>query len=171
MLIAMAGLPGTGKSTIARHLAAALHAVVLDKDRIRAAVFPPDEIDYSSGQDDFCMQLMLLAAEYVLSRDCERAVILDGRTFSRTRQLDTCAALATRLGVSFRVIECACSDETVRARLERDALQRSHPATNRDYNLYLEVKARFEPIAYPKLVVDTERSVDNCVQQCLVYLQ
>jgi predicted kinase len=41
MLIAMAGLPGSGKSTLATCLEPRLGAVVLDKDRVRAALFPP----------------------------------------------------------------------------------------------------------------------------------
>src|SRR5262245_27920071 len=41
MLIMMAGLQGSGKSTLARHLADALPGIVLNKDTIRAALFPP----------------------------------------------------------------------------------------------------------------------------------
>jgi predicted kinase len=44
----MAGLPGTGKSTLARVLANDLGGVVLDKDVIRAALFPAALIEYSS---------------------------------------------------------------------------------------------------------------------------
>lgn len=58
MIIAMAGLPGVGKSTLARALAARLDAVVLDKDRIRASLFPPSHVDYSRDQDDFCIDVM-----------------------------------------------------------------------------------------------------------------
>ncbi len=49
----MAGLPGTGKSTLARTLAAKLNGVVLDKDLVRAAVFNEQWIEYSREQDDF----------------------------------------------------------------------------------------------------------------------
>jgi predicted kinase len=57
MLIAMAGLPGTGKSTLAHHLADACASIVLDKDSIRAALFPIDQVEYSTRQDDFCFKL------------------------------------------------------------------------------------------------------------------
>ena len=40
VLIAMAGLPGCGKTALAQRLAERLKAVVLDKDTIRAALFP-----------------------------------------------------------------------------------------------------------------------------------
>jgi adenylylsulfate kinase len=53
MLIAMAGLPGSGKSTLAARLEERLGAVVLDKDRVRAALFPPRVLDYSAAQDDW----------------------------------------------------------------------------------------------------------------------
>ena len=40
-LIALAGLPGAGKSTLAHVLAAELGAPVFDKDTVRAALFAP----------------------------------------------------------------------------------------------------------------------------------
>ncbi|MGH3919724.1 MAG: AAA family ATPase [Pseudonocardiaceae bacterium] len=50
MIVAMAGLPGVGTSTLAGALAPRLHAVVLDKDRIRAGLFPPSYVDYTADQ-------------------------------------------------------------------------------------------------------------------------
>src|SRR5262249_39463493 len=52
VLVAMAGLPGSGKSTLAACLERELGAVVLDKDRVRAALFPPRVLDYSAAQDE-----------------------------------------------------------------------------------------------------------------------
>lgn len=171
MLIAMAGLPGTGKSTIARRLAAGLPGIVLDKDKIRAALFPPAEIEYSTRQDDFCMHVMLQVAEYMLRRDRRKHILLDGRTLSRCYQVAAIRELARHLEVPCALIECVCSDETAKRRLERDVREGTHPATNRDYGLYLSVKARFEPIEEPKLVVDTEDDLQQCVQRCLDYIR
>jgi adenylylsulfate kinase len=88
MLIAMAGLPGTGKSKIASCLAEPMHAVVLNKDVVRAALFPPPVLDYLAEQDDISMNAIYQAAAYILKSSPQRAVILDGRTFGRAKQVE-----------------------------------------------------------------------------------
>jgi predicted kinase len=181
LLVVMAGLPGTGKSTVARLLAGELAArglsvMSLDKDLVRAALFGPYEIEYSTQQDDFCVDVMLQATEYVLRKDLDqhlvpsRLVILDGRTYSRRYQVDVVRSFARKLDVPCVLIECVCSDETVRQRLEADAAEARHPAANRNYAMYLSVKERAEPIAGPKLVVNTEEDLGQCVQRCLEYI-
>jgi adenylylsulfate kinase len=171
MLIVMAGLPGTGKSTLARRLAQKLPAVLLDKDAVRAALFPPSEIEYSTPQDDLCVDVMLQVSRYLWSRDSSKRVILDGRTYSRRYQVDVVREFASIEGVPCIMIECVCSDDTVRRRLDRDVAEGLHPATNRNYEMYLAVKARAEPIAGPKLIVDTGLDLDSVVEDCLWYIQ
>src|SRR5712671_1739286 len=148
MIILMAGLPGTGKSTVARVLAKETAGCVLSKDEIRAALFAPDDIEYSTTQDDFCMEIMLQAASFLLRKDPNRKIFLDGRTFSRRYQIDRVLQFADELAQPWTIIECTCSEESARRRL--DVADPSHPANNRTFALYLEVKARFEPITYSK---------------------
>jgi len=171
MLIIMAGLPGTGKSTIARQLASALPALILDKDSIRAALFSPQRIEYATPQDDFCMGVMLQVAEYLLHQDPATNVILDGRTFSRRYQVETVADLAARLRQPLRIIECVCSDAAAQQRLEHDAAQGTHVAGNRNFALYQAIKARFEPIERPKLIVNTDEGLNATIAQCLQFLR
>jgi adenylylsulfate kinase len=171
MLIAMAGLPGTGKSTLAWRLAGELSALVLDKDAVRAALFPPSEIEYSTAQDDLCVELMLRVAGHVLGKDSRRHVILDGRTFSRRYQVDVVRAAARRLGVACAFVECICPEEVVRQRLARDVTEGLHPAKNRTYEMYLSVRSQAEPITGPKLVVNTEWGAESVLQSCLEYVR
>jgi len=170
MIIGMTGLPGTGKSAIAQQLAVQLPAVVLDKDRIRAALFAPALIEYSAAQDDFCMDVMLQTAAYHLARERSTHIIIDGRTFSRHYQVELLRRFADQHGVDLKLIYCICSDATVQRRLLHDQQSGTHPATNRTWALYQQVKQHWEPIAEPKLTIDTDQPLDSCVQSCMSYL-
>ncbi len=88
MIIAMAGLPGTGKSSLAAALATNLPAIVLNKDIVRAALFLPEEIEYSQRQDDLVVNILLQVAEFYFQKNPDRFIIIDGRTFSKKNQVD-----------------------------------------------------------------------------------
>jgi adenylylsulfate kinase len=172
MLIAMAGLPGTGKSTIAGRLAAELGGVVLSKDVVRSALFPPPVLDYSAVQDDVAMSAVFAAARYLLTKKPGVAVILDGRTFSKSAQVAALMDLGRGVGQEPLVIECVCDESTARERLDRDAAAGTHPAGNRTGDLHAAVKATAEPLATPRLVLDTGRTTpDECLAAALAYLR
>jgi predicted kinase len=170
-LVVLAGLPGTGKSTVARELARRLGAPLLDKDRVRAALFAPAEIEYGREQDDLVMSCIHRAVEFHAGRGRVPAVVLDGRTYSRRDQVEELRGLAARLGTPLALIECSAAPELVRARLQRDAALGSHPAGNRSFELHERLRAGADPIEGPKLVLATdERPLAALVDAALDYV-
>src|SRR5579885_3096802 len=94
----MAGLPGTGKSTLAARLAGELGGVVIGKDPVRAALFPPPVLDYSAEQDEIAVSAIYAAVGYVLRASPGRAVVLDGRTYRLAGQVRALFALGESVG-------------------------------------------------------------------------
>jgi adenylylsulfate kinase len=101
-----------------------------------------------------------------------RPILIDGRTFLRSKRIDDLCALAATLGKPPRIIECICTYKVARQRLERDLASRLHPAKNRTFALYLSVKEQAGPLTIPHLVLDTSTtSVEESVRRCLGYLR
>ena len=170
MVVIMAGLPGTGKSTVACSLAQRLPCAVLDKDMIRSALFTPPHVEYSRVQDDFCQEIMLQTTAYLLRKNLSLYVLLGGRTFSRSYQRERVLEFCSQLETQWAILECVCSEQTALARLEKAAKERIHPATNRTPHLYHQVQKAWEPIEDPKLVIDTEASLPSCTDRAMQYL-
>jgi predicted kinase len=170
MIVLLAGLPGTGKTTLARELALRTGGRLVSKDLIRRALFSADEVEYSSRQDDFCMTVITETAGYLLRQDSKHFIFLDGRPFSRRYQIENVLGAAASLHQPWRILECVCTEETAKQRLNRQSASREHPAENRNYELYLAVKSRFEAITLPKTIIDTEQSLEECIQKALAAL-
>ncbi len=170
VLIVMAGLPGTGKSTLAARLAAELGGVVLSKDVVRAALFPGEAVDYSAEQDHIAITAVYSAAAYILTRTA-RPVFIDGRTFSKSGQLDAVRELAAAQDTELRVIECVCSDEIGHARIASDLATSAHLAGNRTPELYDHTRKTATPLTMPRLTLDTGvRSLEECVTWAKAYI-
>jgi predicted kinase len=166
--VIIAGLPGSGKTALAEALLQRIGGVVLSKDIARAAMFEPEEIDYSDRQNDYVMSLVLQHAQRIARDGSQPFVFLDGRTFSRAAQVEPVVRAAAEVGAELRVLYLHCPDSLALQRISGG--RGNHLAANRDAELYLRIKASFEPIALPKLDVDTSQPLEDCVEKCVGYL-
>src|ERR1039458_5693251 len=78
---------------------------------------------------------------------------------------------AASLHQSWRILECVCPEEIARQRIKEQSALGVHPAGNRNYRLYLEVRSRFEAISLPKTMIDTSQPLPDCVEQALAALR
>jgi len=173
MLILMVGLPGTGKSTLSRALVERFGGFIIDKDIIRPALFGPSQIDYTVKQDDFCQDVMLETAAYLLKRKPNLRVFLDGRPFSREYQRERVRNAAREIGTKLAVIECLAGEETALARIRRDLESGAHLAANRTVDLYYVKRNDFErePMKEERLQISSDQLLERSIDEAERYLK
>ena len=130
-------------------------------------MFPDGATDYTSEQNDLCVEAMLDAAEYLTAKHATGFIFVDGRTFSRRAQVERVIAAAETAGATWRILHVTCDDAIAEARLARGS---ANPAKNRDAALYREVKARFEPITRARLDVNSGGEFEEMVTRAAAYL-
>ncbi|MEO5624705.1 MAG: AAA family ATPase [Dokdonella sp.] len=137
-IVAVMGLPGAGKSTVARAIERKLGMRRVCRDAIRAAMFPL--CDHSYVEKRAAFRSVLLALEINCALDASSVV--DGMTFSRRDDYERVAALATEHGASILPMLIECTPALARERVANDSAE--HPAGDRQPGLVDEVAARFE---------------------------
>ena len=159
MLLAIAGYPGTGKTTLATHLEQQLDYFRLTRDDFIQRFFESFDFD-SIGQKAAVYQLMLSYAEQGLNEG--RDVVLD-MPFTRAEEIDHAQSLASRLDVPFKVIYLECPDKI---RQDRIRSQTNHPVSD-----VHRVKPKTPNIPAGCNIINTTKPIEVCVAECLDYLR
>lgn len=168
MIIAFAGLPGSGKSFFAKELAKRFdNYTVLDKDVIRNTLFPGKLTVFTSEQDDFCIDVILKAAKMIIHNNPKMNVIIDGRTFAKKAQVDFVLNTCKENNIQCKFVEFTCSEAVALKRLNKD--KNSHLAKNRDSSLYKSLKEKAEPIEIEHLCLSSEQE-DDLEERIKVFL-
>jgi predicted kinase len=162
----MAGLPATGKTTLAEALAANTGGLVLNKDRVREAMFPGEWTEYTPEQDDVVMKAVYSAARYLLKHQRPPFLYLDGRTYRQRLHVDQAIALAEESGSSWKILHLVCDRNVIQERLANG----THIARNRNFELYSQLEHNSQPIERPFLLVDTTQPFRSSLENCLAYL-
>ncbi len=172
MLVAMAGLPGTGKSTLGEILANRLGVPVVSVDPIESAIL-------SAGIDDD--QPTGLAA-YLVAETLADIVLASGRGIvidavnAVAPAREQWVRLAEKHGVPLRFVESVCSDPEVhRTRFEsrtRDLPHLADPAWHHVEQTLDEWEEWGGPsAAAPRITVDSILPIGVNVDQAIAFLR
>lgn len=160
-LIALSGLPGSGKSTVADALRRRVPLVVLQSDRIRKLLVPVPQ--YSAEENARVFAAIHGAAERLLRNGI--SVLVDA-THLQERSRTPLVDIAARTGAWFALVWVAAPDETIRHRLAaRVAGSRAgYDVSDAGIEVYEMMRARVEPIRGDHIVISTERDITPAVE-------
>ena len=65
-VILMVGIPGSGKSKLAKYLSKSLDCEILNRDLIRNKIFPKKFINHSNLQNDIASETLYKVLEYII---------------------------------------------------------------------------------------------------------
>ena len=158
-VVATMGLPGAGKSVVAKAIEEELGLRRICRDQIRAAMFP--QCKYTFLEKRAAYRSLLLA----LDINCMLGVgsVIDGMTFSRRRELDRVAEVAAKHGIVTIPLLIECPPELARRRVARDLASKRHVAADRTPETVNDVIAQREPPPEATLVVDATLSEAEAV--------
>jgi predicted kinase len=168
VLVMLCGLPGTGKSTLARILAGRLPAVVVESDRVRRKLFDPPTytVEESQRVHTVCHILMGWYLRHYYH------VVYDATNLYEHHR-SMVYRLAERSGARLVVTQVTAGDEVVRARLK--SRRQGAPVTrdpqdysDADWAVYVDMLRRAEPIRHDHIILDTsDGDVERAVQRVL----
>jgi predicted kinase len=159
-LVILVGLPGAGKSTLARALHDRFGWPIVDRDAIRAAMFAG--VDCGDEEKAAAEEALWLAAETHLA--ARRSCIVDGMTFARGLQRERARELADLAGAGFAALALECPQSLAAQRVRGD---HAHSAQDRDATLVRTVAARFEPLEGDCVRLDATAPADAVLRQAV----
>jgi predicted kinase len=161
LIIIICGLPGVGKSTLAKYLAPVFNATILSSDKIRKELFPSPT--YFPSELKTVYDVMMIIAKYLnnVGINC----ILDA-TFNRE---DSRIEVKEKLkldDIQLQIIECSCPEEVAISRLE----SRKDDYSDATISIYQKMKKIQEPIKADHMTVDTTISPEDNVKKIADYI-
>jgi len=181
----MCGLPGTGKTTAARHMAPAVHAEILSTDGVRRQILKECTLQEileskdpmlcdiqrvfdalpsipSKYQNMIWLQNEMVYEEVVKRTSYglkEKSMILDG-TFSKRKVRERLYETAKDSNQNPYVVYCICPEEIVKKRFDRRRATIDELSNVDKMSIYFKVKLAFEdPLQddAPVITYDSEK--------------
>jgi len=155
-VIVVCGLPGVGKSTVARAIAEAVDGVVLRTDVIRQEIVE-NPVYTAEEKRRVYDELFERARDRLTER---QSVVLDG-TYRRRAYRDRARELAAGSDTGFELVAVRCDESVVEHRIA----QRENDASEADLEVYRQYRDSFEPFVGDHLTIDNSGELEITKRQ------
>jgi predicted kinase len=164
VLVMLCGLPGSGKSHLARSLAEVLPFVIVESDQVRKLLFP--ECDYS-GEESRWVHRTCHALMTKLLRKGVRVIYDATNLHERHREL--VYRLADGEEVKLIIVKAVAPEEVAYERLQsrREGDVDVEGVSDADWEVYRRMERKVEPIGRNYVVVDTSQDLSPAITKLL----
>jgi aminoglycoside phosphotransferase family enzyme/predicted kinase len=148
-VVAVGGLSGTGKTSLARAVAGELGLRVVSADAVRQSIFGDAKGPTGYGEGAYTPEANRLTYQTMLERGRKfveegRGVVLDA-TFLRREDRAAAERMAAGAGAEWRLIECRLAPEVARKRIDLRAA-RGEGLSDADWEVYLRQREMGEDL-------------------------
>jgi predicted kinase len=160
-LVVMCGLPGTGKTTLARWLAQRLPLAVLESDELRQTLFINRR--YSRHENAQLFPAMHELVGFLL--DQGRSVLLDATNLQQKHR-EPLYRIAEDRGKWVSVVHVVAPMDIVFHRLHQRSVEGDLIGSSEaGWSVYLRLRRTMESIGRPHVIVDTSRDTTNSLER------
>ncbi|MHA1222878.1 MAG: AAA family ATPase [Candidatus Heimdallarchaeaceae archaeon] len=157
LVIVLAGLPGTGKSTLARKLARRYRLEHISTDSVRKRIFRDVHKD-DFGRGSYSTKQRMVVYDtiyYVLYTLLKHGVgcVLDG-TFYQERLRSKVMRICHRFNAQFLLVLVDCPEEIIDKRFKEREKHKRRTLSDADAEIYKKFKVLFQPTKLPHIRVN-----------------
>ncbi len=156
-IIAVSGLPGTGKSFVSQRLSEKLHAVILESDALRKVLYPCPT--YTASESAHLFASIHVLIDRLLEKGIP--VILDATNLTE-HDREYLYHIAERRNVKLILVKVEAPQDVVKQRLA----ERRTAATGKsdaDWTIYQKLKPTEESIRRKHYVIDTSQDMSTVI--------
>lgn len=159
-LILVCGLPGTGKTTIAKYIADKTGSFVFNTDTVRKELF--DKPKYTEKEKELIYNLLFEMAEKFLRS--AKNVVLDG-TFYKKELRARVRKMAESMKSDFHLVEVVCNERILKERMGKRKKEKT--PSDADFGIYRKIRKEYEPIREKHFVIDAGKEWEKDIDRFL----